>query len=104
VKRARHHLIAVLICVLAIGVFTLASAAKCSQYQLGPHSEGYLAKATKMSGERCQTAAAMVPVIVPQFRPADPEPRLLAELPDPVLPTAVFLDSFHFRPPPARVA
>jgi hypothetical protein len=91
--------------VLAIGVFTLASVAKCSQYHPHSRSEGYFAKATKMSGERCQTSEALaLPPVVLAVRVSQPEPRIVAELPEPDLPTAVFLDSFRFRPPPARLA
>jgi hypothetical protein len=91
-----------LVCLLAVGVFVLASLAKCSQYSEG--SPSYFAKATKMSGDRGQTAAAVVPVIVPQVRPSEPAVRVRVAVRDPLLPPPVFLDSFRFRPPPARVA
>jgi hypothetical protein len=91
-----------LVCFLAVGVFVLASLAKCSQYSEG--SPSYFAKATKMSGDRVQTAAAVVPAIVPQVRPPEPAVRVRVAAQEPLLPPPVFLDSFRFRPPPAPVA
>ena len=89
---------------LAVGVFTLASLAKCSQYRAGSNSESYLAKATKMSGNRCQTSAVVEPPIILHIRPCEVTAQIDPATPDPVLPQAVFLDSFRVRPPPARVA
>jgi hypothetical protein len=103
-SRYQRRWIAVLVCFLAVGVFTLASLAKCSQYRAGSHSESYFAKATKMSGDRCQTSAAVEPPIVLHIRPCEFTAHVTATIPDPILPQAVFLDSFRIRPPPSRVA
>jgi hypothetical protein len=103
-SRNQRRWIAVLVCFLAVGVFTLASLAKCSQYRAGSHSESYFAKATKMSGNRCQTSAVVEPPIVLPVRPFQATAHVTAATPDPILPQAVFLDSFRIRPPPTRVA
>lgn len=100
-ERLRSRLIAVLVCGLAAGVFALASEAKCSQYSAGSRSEGYLAKATKMSGEGCQTLDAVAPRVVPQWHPDDVTTYVPAPPAQPLPLRAVFLHSFRFRPPPA---
>jgi len=97
-------LIAALVCVVAAGVLTLASEAKCSQYRPGSRSEGYLSKATKMSGDRCQTLDAVAPRVVPQIRPHGSTQYVTPADTPPAPLRAVFLDSFRFRPPPFRVA
>jgi hypothetical protein len=98
--RTRQWLIALLVCVLALGVFVLASQAKCSQYRSGTHSESYLAKATKMSGNRCQTPAVVAPCVAPPMDTLDAAAHVVAGTPEPLPLQAVFLDSFHVRPPP----
>jgi len=95
---------AALVCLLSLSVFSLASLAKCSQYRTA-RSEGYLAKAVKIAGARCQTPGVAVPVtVLPHIERPDALVRFVPPDCELILPQAVFLESFHFRPPPVRFA
>jgi hypothetical protein len=94
-------ILVVIVCLLCAGLCTLMCAAKNSQYT-SSGSTGYLSKAIKICGDRCQ--AVVLPPVVPIFRPSDNAARALPRLPDStVLPKSVSLDAFHFRPPPINL-
>lgn len=95
----RRFALTALVCVLALGIFTLAHRAKSSQYH-SVHTTGYLAKAVKMSGDRCQTAA-VVPRVAPLFSPIDESPRELKFEPESAgVPRPPLFESIRNRPPP----
>ena len=100
-RHSNRWLIAFSSCALALLVVGLATLAKQSQYQTGTGAAGYLAKATKMTGERCQLDALVAPIPCPM-------PELLfyrqVLLPEPVFGRPVCMGSFRFRPPPVFFA
>ncbi len=92
--------ITLVVCLLILGVISLATRAKTSQYCSGRQVASYLSKSTKMSdsGQRL--------TVLPQPRVMLPcAERTSADLLPPAAepprsPCAGFLESLHFRPPP----
>ena len=99
IERFRRAALTVLVCLLALGILTLAHRAKCSQYQ-SVHTTGYLAKSVKMTGDRCQSAA-VVPRVATLFSPFDARTYESLFVPDATqLPRSPQLQTLHSRPPP----
>ncbi len=106
-KPMYRTVVAALVCILAVGVFTLAQRAKCSQYQSGHAASNYLSQAIKMSEDRCQRAGDVAPAAVAAIphriaaSPARPVPARPAAAEPLPLKRIDFHASLWFRPPPS---
>jgi hypothetical protein len=88
---------------LVAGVAALATRAKTSQYPETPGFSKHLSKATKMSNDRTQKSVAVYGAVRPLLEAPDlPAPAVFVIAALDVRPRSrSFLESFHFRPPPA---
>jgi len=98
--------IVVVVCALVLGVFSMSTQAKTSQYHFHQTIDRHLSVCTKMSEDRGQRqvvahclyqAIAVAPVlgiveIQPSRAPDAPEPRLIS-----------FFHAFLYRPPPTAI-
>ena len=92
--------ITALVCLLILGIISLATHAKISQYESRRGVTSYLSKSTKMSDSGQRAIALPQPLVVLLYAeevradfvpPAEEPPRP---------PCLGFLAAFHFRPPP----
>ena len=91
---------AVFVCLLAVSTLLLAVQAKTCQYHSHAGIEKDFSKSTKMSDDRVQTYACIIPSLAGPNQPVLSEVAIIMQPAPRRAPLVPFLAAFHFRPPP----